>query len=373
MPIQQFRARDKQPSTASKFAETFGNAIGDVGEAYFNRQKEKAEKAKKEQAFQFAQQIISNENLSDAEKQGQLFSTLRDYPDEAKAIASQLSGMSKVKTDAKKKENEAEEKERKEHENKKNLLRETGEYKTEEDLDRAAKNYDLQAVRTKWDRATKPKPAEKPPKAPPKSELTKTLEKETAKGYIEAQREIPKIEDSLRNLDRMAELGSGPLKGPTGYLPAIFGTESAREYDSLAASTLEPIIKIFNPVGAVPTEKLNWIRKTFAPSAGELRSTQEGKENALRRLAEQAKSRAQQKIKLFDDYKGDPPASEVFKFDAESSQYLNSFIDQNQYVDVLKKETPDGKILMLDPQGKTLHADPEDVEEFIRLGAKKIE
>ncbi len=253
----------------------------------------------------------------------------------------------------------------------KNLLRETGKFKTDEELEEAAQTYDLKTAKTMWQEAKKPKP---------KSETQKLMDKEIAKGYVSAVGEIPKLQSTLDNIGRLRELG-GKLRGPGGYVKAAFKTQSASEYNTLSASLLDPIIKIFNPVGAVPVTKLNWIRETFAPQASDLASTQEGKLTTLERLASQAKQRAEQKIKLFNDYNGEPPESEVVKFDNESAKMMTDFVDSRQYIDQLKKELPQGKILMVDAQGKPLDIDPNmimpngmtAVEYATQFGARVIE
>jgi hypothetical protein len=206
------------------------------------------------------------------------------------------------------------------------------------------------------ERISKPekKPAEKPK---PKSETAKIVEKDLAKGYVDAKNEIPKLQSTLANIAHLRNLGKNELSGFKGYVKSGFGTASASEYNTLGATLLDPVIKIFNPVGAVPTSKLNWIKDTFKPSAGEFQSTQSGKLATLERLANQAMQRAQQKMKLFNDFNGEPPESEVLKFDNESSQILNNFINNAQYIEQLQKEVPEGKILMLDPEGKPLHVD----------------
>lgn len=253
----------------------------------------------------------------------------------------------------------------------KQLLRETGKFNTEEELDEASKTYDLPTAKAFWQESKKPKA---------KSEAQKLLDKELAKGYIEARNELPKLQFTLENINRLRELGKN-LTGIGGYAKAAFKTKSASEYNTLAASLLDPIIKVFNPVGAVPVTKLNWIRETFAPQASDLASTQEGKLSTLERLASQAQQRAQQKIKLYNDYNGEPPESLVLQFDNDSAKLITDFVDNQQYIDQLKKEVPKGKILMLDSQGKPLHVDPNQtmpngmsaIEYASQFGARVIE
>jgi hypothetical protein len=286
----------------------------------------------------------------------------------------------KLQSDIEKSSNEKTEKSEKSEKERnavKKLLKDTGKFENEEELEEAANVYDLPTAKMLHQQSTKIKPE---PKAPPKSETTKTLEKELAKGYIAARNEIPKLESSFQNIARLRELGN-ELTGFGGYLKSAFNTKSAAEYNTLAASLLDPIIKIFNPVGAVPVTKLNWIRETFSPKANDLRSTQEGKLATLERMAAQGKQRAQQKMKLFEDYNGEPPESEVLKHDTDTSKILNDFVDQHQYTDKLKQEVPHGKVLMIDSNGKPLHIDPSQtmpdgmsaIEFATQHGARLIE
>lgn len=253
----------------------------------------------------------------------------------------------------------------------KQLLKETGKFNTEAELDEASKIYDLPTAKALWQESKKPKP---------KSAAQNLIATEAAKGYIAAKTELPKLQATMDNITRLRELGKN-LRGIGGYAKAAFKTKSASEYNTLSASLLDPIIKVFNPVGAVPVTKLNWIRETFAPQASDLASTQEGKLATLERLASQAQQRAQQKIKLFNDYSGEPPESLVLQFDNDSAKMMTDFVDNQQYIDQLKKEVPKGKILMLDSQNKPLHVDPNQtmpngmsaVEYATQFGARVIE
>jgi len=238
---------------------------------------------------------------------------------------------------------------KKEKQGRKKLLKETGEYKTEEELDEAAETLNDSSVRMKWQQSKK---------ISPKSESQKLIEKETAKGYIEAKNELPKIESTLSNINRLREIGKTQLGGTSGYIKSAFNTSSAAEYNTLGATLLDPIIKIFNPVGAVPVTKLDWIKNTFRTNSSDTQSTQEGKLATLERLSNQAKERALAKIKLFNDFNGNPPESEVLKFDNESANQIIDFVDSHQYMDQLKKETKKGKVLMMSPEGKPMHVDP---------------
>lgn len=317
----------------------------------------------------FSEKIKENKKiLKDLEeRRGLEPGSLSSYESDIK-LAEQISRTKEIKEPKGKKTSKELEKEKKAvHE----LLKETGKYKTEEELNEAAETFDLPTAKTIWQESKKEKP---------KSATKKLLETETAKGYIEAKKEIPKIQSTFENIKRLRELGE-KLIGIKGFVKSFLNTESAAEYNTLAASLLDPIIKVFNPVGAVPVTKLNWIRDTFAPKASDIKSRQEGKINTLERLTKQAEQRNQQKIKLFEDFNGEPPESEILKFDNDTSKTFNDFVDNQQYVEKLKNEVPKDKILMLDPNGKPLHVDPNQkaqngmslIQYYQTLGAQLIE
>ena len=138
-------------------------------------------------------------------------------------------------------------------------------------------------------------------------------------------------------------------------------TSDAAQFNTLGASLLEPVIKVFNPTGALPTAKLNWIKDQFQPKARELSSTIAGKIATMERLNIQAIQRAEEKVRLFKNFNNKPPVSEIMKFDQETDKFINDYVDKEMLKDTIIKETPKGKVAMLDPNGKPLHVDPNEV------------
>ncbi len=368
-------------SGSQKFNEAILGAGQAIGEGYAKNLADVEKKKKYDLALKDVENIYSDPNLTQEQKFIKAFSAMKEFPDAAKQLASGMERFYETplqKAQTKKINAEAEaliKEEEVEPELQKELKKNSAQWSNETiDKLRAYKGKDP-------NKKTLAQQAENEfKKRNQKTEGQKFLEKEVAKGYMEAKQDLPKLMGVKGNINRLLELGQKELSGFGGFVKSTFKTGSAAEYETLGASLLEPIIKIFNPVGAVPTAKLNWIKDTFSPKPGELRSTQEGKLATIQRLTDQAEQRALQKIKLYDDFNGNPPESEVMKFDIETSNIINSFVDNQQYLNQLKKEVPEGKILMLDPQGKPLHVDPNQqgpdgksiVDYFTSLGAKKV-
>lgn len=204
-------------------------------------------------------------------------------------------------------------------------------------------------------------------------------QKQAADVYKTENEDLPRYKSSQQNITHLKNLAK-KLTGPLGYGKALFNTSEAAEFNTLGASLLEPVIKVFNPTGALPTAKLNWIKDQFQPRASELSSTIAGKISTMERLNNQAIQRAEDKIKLYHNFNGNPPASEVMKFDQESDKFINDFVDKEILKDTIIKETPKGKVAMLDPDGKPLHVDPNAIapngksliEFYIENGAKLL-
>jgi hypothetical protein len=203
--------------------------------------------------------------------------------------------------------------------------------------------------------------------------------KELRKEILDIEKELPKFKSSQQNITRLEEL-SKTLTGAKGYWDAAWGNKNAAEFNTLGASLLDPVIKIFNPSGALPTAKLNWIKDQFQPKAVELSGTIQGKIATMKRFNDQAIERAEKKLVLFKNYNGIPPQSEILKFDQETEKIANDMVDQGQLLEKMQDEVPSGMILMLDINGNPLHVNPNgkmpngesQIDYVIRLGGKKV-
>jgi len=166
-----------------------------------------------------------------------------------------------------------------------------------------------------------------------------TIAVEAAKEVPKLEKEIIKADDVLSNIKRIQELSDKQLGGPLGYVKAALNTESASELTTLGATNLDTVIKLFNPAGTLPTAKLNWIRNTFSVSPWDIQSTITGKLNTQRLITEQGKKRAQERVALLKQYKGNIPTDVATRFDNDSSKILDQ-IERPGYVQV---KAPNGK------------------------------
>lgn len=170
------------------------------------------------------------------------------------------------------------------------------------------------------------------------SDFDKTIEKEAGKEYSKlSSQEIPKVKDAIANLDRVEEL-SKKLKGVTGYFKAALGSTEATEMQNLSAAGLEPIIKLFNPVGALPTQKLNWVRSQFSISPYDTQRTIQGKINAQKLIANQALERAKKRVAVLTQYKGNVPPEVITAFDKETGDEIDKIEKQVENKEEAPKE-----------------------------------
>ena len=174
----------------------------------------------------------------------------------------------------------------------------------------------------------------------------------------EASKEVPKLEqtiaknkDVLTNIETISEIVNKDLTGPKGYVKAAFNTESAAQLTTLGASNLDTVIKLFNPVGTLPTQKLNWIRNTFTVSPWDNTSTIQGKLKTQKILAQQSQARAEERVRLLKEYGGIIPADIDKQFNKDTDDLLT--IMEEQYGDDGKpKKSPkneSGKLTELPP------------------------
>ncbi|CAB4126516.1 hypothetical protein UFOVP80_15 [uncultured Caudovirales phage] len=216
---------------------------------------------------------------------------------------------------------------------------------------------------------SKPPPAEK--KAPP-TPLEKSKAAIEAKKYSEAVDQVGKIDSTLDNINYLRQLAP-KLRGITGYGKAALKTKDASEFNSIGLSLIEPILKIFNPVGAIPIAKINLIRSQFAPKASDLASTIQGKLNALERIAQQGKARAEERIALYESYEGTPPPEEVKKFEKETERELDKLTRQSKKeVASISQEAEKEETIPFDAaenRGRTIE-NPETGQRFTSDGVK---
>lgn len=155
------------------------------------------------------------------------------------------------------------------------------------------------------------------------SEFDKTLSREYAKQYAQIQEQLPKYQSAQQDLDYLSEI-SDKITGLSGY--AKLGTRS--EFDAIAASTIEPMIKMYNPTGAVAARKLDWINKTFKPSSLDTTYTTRGKIAGLKRIFNAQQNKLMERQKLIESFNGNPPAGAMEAFDRQSEEEYDKILKE---------------------------------------------
>lgn len=195
----------------------------------------------------------------------------------------------------------------------------------------------------------------KPAKEGKKGIFESEVEKDEARRYNEAKNDLPKLEDNLANIEKLRKLAEN-LRGVSGTIKGYLGTESAKEFDTLAAVATQPILKIFNPTGPIAVAKANLVLSRFAPKSTELNTTIQGKLNTLELFAKQALDRAQKEVELGGKYKGRIPEEEMEKLNADTNTMLDVFsqADPNTSNVTGYYSTKDGRALKPMPIQQTL-------------------
>jgi hypothetical protein len=200
-----------------------------------------------------------------------------------------------------------------------------------------------------------------------KSETTQATEFEksrarlSAKKFEDSQDLYEKSKQSLSDIDRIDELAK-KLSGPLGYINALTKGAASTEINALGLAALEPVIKIFNPVGAIPTQKINLLKEKFTPTASDLSSTIRGKTNALRRIAKKAEDRSLRQMRLYAEYNGTPPIDAIVKFNDESAKIFDNILKEES-----KNVSQNGSeelIFMRAPNGRKIQVPKSRVKEF---------
>ena len=213
-----------------------------------------------------------------------------------------------------------------------------------------------------------PAKTEKPAPPPKPTPFQTAVQQGQAKSYLAAKEDIPKLDSALKSIDHLEKLAD-KLSGPTGYIKAAIGSKDASEFDATGLTLIEPIIKIFNPVGAIPVAKINLIKEKFAPKATDTNRTIQGKLNAIRFFTNQAKERAQKKIALIDQYQGNPPPEAIEAFDKESEAITDAM---DAYPIKGASEIPAGTIRVQSPTGQTGYMTQAQFDKATKDGAKYV-
>lgn len=203
------------------------------------------------------------------------------------------------------------------------------------------------------------------------SALEKKRELLAAEEMIDLEQSIPQMQDNLKNIDRAEELskslglfGINTLAPLSGYI----GTKAAKELDAVSFPLLAPIIKIFNPVGAIATRKIDLVKDHF-----HIRSTDwpwqiQGKLNAERRYQKQALARAEQKLALYKQYNGVIPIDVQAKLSIEDEAQIDMMDAEGEVLTNNKLPAPekyDGNIIT-DANGKEYYSDGKTWRPYVK-------
>ncbi len=204
-------------------------------------------------------------------------------------------------------------------------------------------------------------------KPAPKSEVQKVLDQRKAGMIADTIEDIPKIESAKGDLARLRQL-SKKLTGVGGYAKSLFNTESAAEFNTLGVSTIKPVLKSFNPVGAIPQQKIDMIIDKFSPKASDLATTQEGKFKTLERIAGQAERRANKLLGLIEKHGEDIPTEELLKFNRESEAMIDQYLrSEGVDVDAINAPPTQGKVKLVNPKTNEIveidESDPQTIAE----------
>lgn len=197
----------------------------------------------------------------------------------------------------------------------------------------------------------------------PKEKFEEGLATQASKEVPELEKEIKKSDDLIANVDAAEKLANKELGGPIGYGKALFNTQSASNLETLGATNLGSVIKLFNPAGTLPTAKLNWIKKTFAVSPWDTLSTMKGKFDTQRIILNQAKARAQERVGLLKQYYGNIPEDVADKFDKDTGDLLDAL--EEELEPKQKKDAHAGMVQVPDPKGE-LRWVPKEVAEQMK-------
>lgn len=152
------------------------------------------------------------------------------------------------------------------------------------------------------------------------------VQEKNAEKYIELTDEIPKLQSNSANLDYVEQLSKE--LGAKGVIAGSLGLSGkAKELEGVSFTLMQPIVKMFNPVGPLATKKLETIQNKYVIKATDAPWTKQAKVDALRRFNEQALARAQKKMAMLNKYKGNPPPDVLDSFDKESETIADAMID----------------------------------------------
>lgn len=132
------------------------------------------------------------------------------------------------------------------------------------------------------------------------------------------------------------------LSGVTGYTQFLSAEKS--ELDALGLSAINAPLKMFNPVGAIPTAKIELVRSKFAPQFSDLKDVAKGKVRALRFMNDKALEMGNKLQKLTEKYGNNIPQVEFDRISNEGEQIVDMLSNYDDKK-IAKFDGIDNKIL----------------------------
>lgn len=202
----------------------------------------------------------------------------------------------------------------------------------------------------------------------PQDKFEEILATEGAKEVPKLEQAISKGKDTLENIDTIEKLATENLSGLKGYVKAAFNTEAASQLQTLGATNLDTVIKLFNPAGTLPTAKLNWIRSTFSVSPWDNLSTIKGKLNTQKTITNQSIERANERKNLLKRYNGNIPENVAKDFDKETGDKLDAL--KNELSPQIEKQASEQKIKVKAPDGTEWIMTQQQIDAAAAKGVK---
>lgn len=194
----------------------------------------------------------------------------------------------------------------------------------------------------------------------------------------QAEQSLIENKGVIKDIERIREL-SKDLAGPTGYLKTPFSASGA-ELAALGTSVLKNVIKLFNPVGAIPVAKLNFIKEQHGISKWDTQAQIEGKTKALERYSLAAIDRNEKWLAIMDKYDGNPPPEVMQEFHKQGEVLADTLEDSlkkaesNNPEDITldKQQELSGKFVdVIGPDGQTYEIDEGELNQLPE-GFRKI-
>jgi len=98
----------------------------------------------------------------------------------------------------------------------------------------------------------------------------------------------------------------------------------------ISSAMLAPILKIYNPTGAIGTPKLKWVQDQFAINPLHPQSVQLGRLDGYNKFMTEVRRRLSERQELISNWNGNPPRELIRKFDDESERIYDSITGWNE-------------------------------------------